>query len=453
MKIAGVSVGNLDRQESANRLLEVYSNPVELQYNENIIHLNPAIVGFELNLDSMLAAADLQRLSGTFWTEFWSFLWNSENQPESIPLDATYSEPLLRKYLIDEISIRYDSLPVSAKPLTGQLVYEPGTPGTSLNIESNIFQIENALHSPGYRTVNVSTEKIAAPLPSIENLEILLKQTIDLAEFDGIAGVYLMDLLNGEEVHFILNNGVEVSTYPDLAFTASSTIKIPIMVSAFRHMNGELHPEALNLLTKMITQSGNDPADWLMQQFIDEQFGPREVTKDMKELGLENTFLAGYFYNDAVLLDLYNTPANSRTDVKIGLDIYNQTTLSDMGQLLSDIYMCEQNGGGALIAVFPDQITQDECRMMIDLLTRNKLPTLIEAGPPEGTRIAHKHGWVSDFSGITYTIGDAGIVYTPNHDYVLVFYFYHPVQLIWGPSSELIGDLSKVIYNYFNLSN
>lgn len=453
MKIAEIPVGNLDRQASADRLLEVYSNPVELRYNENIIHLNPAVVGFELDLNSMLAAADLQRLSGTFWTEFWAYLWNSEDDPEAIPLNSTYSETLLREYLINEISPRYDQPPTPAKPLPGQLVYEPGQPGTTLNLESNVIQIERALESPSSRIVNVSIEKTSAPPPSFDNLEILLKQTIDLAGFDGIGGVYVMDLLTGEEIHFVLDNGVEISTSPDVAFTASSTIKIPIMVSAFRHLDEPINTEALNLLTKMITESGNDPADWLMQQFIDEQFGPMRVTDDMHSLGLENTFLAGYFYDGAIIQYIYDTPANSRTDINISLDIYNQTTLSDIGQLLSDIYMCEQNNGGSLIAVFPGEITQDECRLMIDLLTRNDTPYLIEAGSPEGTRIAHKHGWSTDYTTAIRTISDAGIVYTSNRDYVVALYFYHPVQLVWDPSSQLIGNLAKVIYNYFTISN
>ena len=79
--------------------------------------------------------------------------------------------------------------------------------------------------------------------------------------------------------------------------------------------------------------------------------------------------------------------------------------------LLEDIYHCTQSGGGALAAVFPDEITQAECQTMVDYLTQNYLPSLISAGVPEGTRVAHKHGWVTYF-GVMYTLGDAGIVYT-----------------------------------------
>jgi hypothetical protein len=144
-----------------------------------------------------------------------------------------------------------------------------------------------------------------------------------------------------------------------------------------------------------------------------------------------------------------DTPANSRPDVNTDPDTYNQTTLSDMGMLLSDIYQCAETGGGTLLAVFPTEITQDECQQMIDLLAQNLLGSLIAEGLPEGTRLAHKHGWDQ---GIINTIGDAGIVFSPSGDYVLVIFFYHPVQLVWDPISALIADLSEAIYNYYNLS-
>jgi len=80
----------------------------------------------------------------------------------------------------------------------------------------------------------------------------------------------------------------------------------------------------------------------------------------------------------------------------------------------------------------------------------NKLPVLLTGGIPEGTRIAHKHGWVS-VNGIINTIGDAGIIYSPGGDYILVVFLYHPVQLVWDPASKLVADLSRAVYNYYNL--
>ena len=75
MIIAEVPVGGLDRQGAAERLLQAYSLPVELVYDDQIILFEPSICGFELDLESMLAAADLERTKQSFWVGFWDFLW------------------------------------------------------------------------------------------------------------------------------------------------------------------------------------------------------------------------------------------------------------------------------------------------------------------------------------------------------------------------------------------
>ncbi len=451
--IADVPVGGLTREQAAERLLEIYNLPVEIHYNTAVIQLDPAVIGFKLNLESMLATADIVRIGGNFWNEFWNFLWGNQSSPQPVPLDASYSESALRNYLDNEIGTRYDQPAIPARPQVGSADFQPGVAGTSIDIDRSVFLIENALYSPNARIVDLPLKTSEPGRPSFDNLEILLKQILDIAEFDGIAGVYLLDLQTTQEMHFIYKDKIEYPTSPDLAFTASSIIKIPIMISAYRVIKDPYPAEALNLLNGMIEQSGNDPADWLMEQYIDAARGPLVVSDNMETLGLENTFLAGFFRYGSPLLARFTTPALTRTDLNTDPDPYNQTTVSDMGMLLGDLYECAEFGGGALLAVFPEQITQTECQDMIDLLTRNHTPFLIEAGVPDGTRIAHKHGWVSDVNtGAIRTIGDAAIVYTPSGNYVLVVYFSHPVQLVWEPISELIADLARTVYNYYNLS-
>lgn len=450
MIIAGIPVGGLDRQGSAERLLAVYSTPIELRYEGAIIHLNPSVIGFQLDLESMLAAADLARTQQSFWQDFWNFLWGRSTPPTSIPLRASYSEARLRTYLHDEIAIRYDQPPTPAMPAVGTVQFKPGIYGTALDIDRAVILIEKALYSPSQRIVELPLERIQPPRPSFQNLEVMLKQTIDLAGFDGVAGLYLHDLQSGQEIHFIYRQGESLPTNPDLAFTAASIIKIPIMVSVYRRLNDTPDLETIRLLEEMIEKSGNDPADWVMERVIDPTRAPLDVSDDMKALGLENTFLAGYFYAGAPLLYVYKTPANSRPDINTDPDVYNQTTPSEIGMLLEDIYLCSKTGGGNLVAVFPGEITQEECQSMITFLTRNYLGSLIEAGVPEGTRVAHKHGWISTY-GIINTIGDAGIVFTPGGDFVLVIFLYHPEQLVWEPSAKLIADLTEAIYNFYNL--
>lgn len=455
MKIAGVSVGGVNPQVASERVLQVYSSPIEVQYGEAVIHIDPSVVGFELDLDSMIAAADLERTGGSFWGGFWDYLWNRDPTPVEIPLSATIAEDRLIAYLQNEIAPRYDEPPTPAQPVPGGTTFLPGIPGRTLDIERAIRLIEETLRSPTNRTVVLSFQRSAAARPTMENLEILLQQNITGAGFDGVIGLYLLDLQNGQEIHFAMDKGQPISVNPDVSFTASSTVKIPIMVSYFiKYGTAALDEQSTSLILDMIRKSENPPADRLMER-LDPFRGPLVVTDDMRKIGLENTFIAGFFCSPespCPLLQRITTPANSRTDVTTDPDVFNQTTTSDAGMLLADIYQCATTGGGALIAAFPDKITSQICQQMINFLALDKIGVLIEAGVPEGTQVAHKHGWISEPSTLVIkNISDSAIVYTPGGNYVLVIYAYHPVQTVWDPVSALFAQLSQTVYNFYNL--
>jgi len=451
LRIAGVPVGGLDRAGAAQRLLEAYSLPVELIYNNAVIQITPALVDFQLDLESMLAAADLQRTQNQFWEGFWDYLWGRSSSPGEVPLRASLSEARLRTYIQEEIARRYDQPAQSASPLVGTVEFQPGTPGMALDVDASLPLIDGAMRSLQKRQVILPLKRTDPPRPAYQNLKILLEQTMDLTGFDGVAGIYLFDLQTAQELHIAYNQGEEIPLQPDVAFTASSIVKIPIMISAYRRMGDNADEESQKLMSDMITKSGNEAADWLMDRLIDVERGPLIVTEDMQALGLQNTFLAGYFSAGSPLLARIQTPSNQRADINTDPDPYSQTTPTDIGMLLEDVYQCAQSSGGALAAVFPGEITQAECQAMIDHLKNNKLPVLLTAGIPETMQIAHKHGWVSDINGIINTIGDAGIIYSPGGNYVLVIFLYHPEQLIWEPASTLIADLSRAVYNYYNL--
>jgi beta-lactamase class A len=458
MTIGGIPVGGLDPQATSERVLQVYSSPVELRYGEAIIHIDPTTIGFEVDIESMLAEADLRRTGSSFWAGFWDYLWNRTPPPEAIPLSANLSEDRLRNYLETEIAPRYDTPSEPAQPIPGTTNFAPGTPGQALDIDRAVILIEDALRSPTNRVVSLSFRRSAPARPTIENLNILLQQTVQVAGFDGVLGLYMLDLQTGQEIHFGMDGGEIISVQPDISFTSSSMVKIPIMVSYFIKYgpDGLTNENNAELLLNMIRLSENPPADRLME-LLNINTGPLVVTEDMQELGLENTFIAGFFcdpINPCPLLRRYETPANQRVDVFTDPDPFNQTTPSDMGMLLSDIYQCANMGGGALVAAFPDKITKEICQQMINYLAANKIGVLIEAGVPEGTQVAHKHGWISDpRSQVIQNISDAAIVYTPGGNYVLVINAYHPVQALWEPVSTMFAQLSQAVYNYYNLPN
>ncbi len=118
--------------------------------------------------------------------------------------------------------------------------------------------------------------------------------------------------------------------------------------------------------------------------------------------------------------------------------------------LMEDIYLCAERNGGTLIAAFPGEITQAECRLMVTYLSRNQIAVLIQAGVPSGTTVAHKHGWAVENDGYIHTFGDTAIIYSPGGDYVLTIFLHHPVQAVFDPVNVLFSSLSEATYNFFN---
>ena len=448
--IGGVAVGGLNQQQAADRITQAFNNPIELVYNDQLIQVRPSQLGFDIQTEVMIAAADQQRVKLPFWSSFWDYLWNRMAAAHDTPLSADIAQDRIRLYLMNEIATRYDEAPLSSQPVPGTNNFLMGQSGVVLNIDKSITVIEQALQSPYNRSAVLIIDEVQPPRPSLENLEILIKQIIDKSKFDGLTEMYVLDLENRNEINFVYENGVDYD--PGIAYTAASTIKIPIMVSTFKRI-GEPTPQAASdLMTQMIEKSENPPADQLMETFLDPNLGPIFITQDMQEIGLKNTFLGGQFYLGAPLLQRYQTPANQRLDYNTDPDVYNQTTPSDMGMLLDDIYQCAQTGGGTFSAVFQGEISQAECQLMITFLTKNDIAVLLQAGLPDGTKIAHKHGWIVENDGVIHSMLDAGIIFSPGNNYVAVIAMYQPTQLIFDVANYLSAQISAAIFNYFNFS-
>ncbi len=449
--IAGVDVSGLDMNEAADRLTQAFSVPVELYYGTNAFQVKPSALGFSLDLSSMMAAADQARAATPFWSSFWDYLFNRMPESQEIPIKAQIDINLMRTYLTNEVSARYDQNPEPYLPVAGDTFFTAGKSGISLDVDRSIELISMALKSPTNRSVSLAVDKSESARPSIENLKALLAKIVETDEFLGMVEIYMLDLQTGQEMQLAYQNGEYLT--PDIAFSALSTIKIPIMIEVFREKSEPMDEDTFALLEKMMAISDNTASDNLMRYVMDYNLGPLTVSDTIKKLGLSNTFLAGMFYDGAPILRVFSTPANKRTDVYLDPDPMNQTTPSEMGSLLSDIYQCAQTGGGSLVAVFPGEITQSECRAMIALLSKDRTGMLIEAGLPDGTQIAHKHGWATDKYYIIHDMSDASIIYSPGGNYILTIYLNDENQIIFNDGNALYADLSRAVYNYFNLSS
>jgi beta-lactamase class A len=439
----GVDVGGLSRADAYGRIQAVYSRMVELRYQGAAIHASTKDLG--LNVKPMP--------EGSYHPEqsFWDYLWNNPASALDIHLELEIDQNTLRTYLTEQVAARYDRFPAAPRPLADSTRFEIGQSGSRLDVEASIEKIQAQIHSSEINPIDLVVHDLPAAAPDLENLEIFLKQKIDQAGFNGIAEISMVDLKDERALHFAYRAGLDLPE--NIAFSAASTIKIPILVSALRRVTEPVPAEVDNLIVRMMALSENPPADQLMSQVIGGELAPLSVTDDMQKLGLQDTFLAGYFYLGAPLLQLYETPANTRQDVTTSPDIYNQTTAGDMTVLMQAIYQCAKENSGLLVNTFPGDMTQAKCETLLKVMAQNKIGVLFEAGVPDGTVVAHKHGWTEESDGYLHSISDIGVIYAKETDYLLIVFLYDTNQLLFDPANRLMAQLSQVVYNYFNPNN
>ena len=446
ISVEGIPLGGLDHARAEARLTEAFSVPVELRYQQARIQFTPTELGFSPDYTATIAELDKNLPKRSWFKHLWGK--TEATNPLDLPLIAEVDLDQTQAFLTQVIPPRYDQPATATVPILYSTNYQPGQPGYSLqSLATAVDDIKAALLSPDQRVVSLDVQETPALPLDRANLEIFLKQTIQLEKFNGLIEVYQRDLTTGEIMHIALRANQNVT--PDVAYSAASTIKIPIMLSAMRRLEEPLPSQASNWMFQMIADSLNPPADGLMKAYMDNDSGPLMVTADLRELGYQNTFLAGYFEPGSPLLERISTPANQRRDIFLDPDFYNQTVPSETGDLLWKIYRCANQNE----PMFGGQVTPSECQQMLSYLLENRIHALIEAGlPPEG-RAAHKHGWTNDLDGLIHTISDSGVVYTPGGDYVLVIFAYTENQFLYDTANQLFAKLSQSIYNAYNPQN
>ena len=124
-----------------------------------------------------------------------------------------------------------------------------------------------------------------------------------------------------------------------------------------------------------------------------------------------------------------------------------------MTVLMQAIYQCAKENSGLLVNTFPGDMTQAKCETLLKVMAQNKIGVLFEAGVPDGTVVAHKHGWTEESDGYLHSISDIGVIYAKETDYLLIVFLYDTNQLLFDPANRLMAQLSQVVYNYFNPNN
>jgi len=455
--VAGVPVSGLRLAEAVTAWENIYQQPVLLEYLGHPIQLSPASIGFVIKSDQMQSEIRAQTaLSSNYWQDFWNYLWRRPTEPISVPLIADYSEARLREVLQD-IARRYDQAASSGNFDLNTLTFGAGAAGTRLDIERAIPLIEAALFRPQNRAVKLPMRTEGAKAADMSTLRAAILQYFQSRNFvpngpDTLASVGVIDL----------QDGAEMWINPDIAYSAASTIKLPVLINTFAQLNFTPQPDIRWLMASSILCSINESTNFLMQytgrgnspraKLAD---GLRQVNETMRRVGARYTFINAPLWVGAS--DLWsindNPPPVPNPNFDARPDRWSRTTPEDMASLLLQLYDCAQYGSG-LAAAAPEQFTQTECQQMLELLSGNIIGRLIELGVPQGTRVAHKNGWAP--GNQSWNNNDVGIVFTPGGNYILVIYTWErllPGQQVGNIALwEIMEGVSRIVYNYFNPS-
>ena len=440
--VAGIDVGGMSREEAAAAINEVYQSPIILHHLEEQVEINPGDVGFNLDIEAMLDQAEAAKGEQPFFEGFVEYLLKRSFEPTTIRLMAGHDQAALRTQL-ENVASFLDRPATAPQLLLGAgTTYEPGEPGYVMDIEASLPDAELALYQfdPAKRQVDLVIETQEAAELNLSVLETQIERIMNDAGAGLLTSVFVMDLATGEELSI---NSTE-------AISGLSILKIAIFVNTYRVLDGPPNEYVQGLLYETAVQSSNFAANLLLHEIAGEAntyLGAEQLTEFLHSLGLVNTFLAiPYDANEvASRPSTYATPANTEASLIFEPDTARQTTAEDVGTLLSMIYHCA-NGGGALLAIYPGEITPDECQAIIDLMILNDEGNLIRFGVPEDVRVSHKHGWDE------VTHGDAGIVFSPGGDFVMVEYLHYPGGdfLLHDFSFPILRQFAQLAYNYFN---
>ena len=443
--VAGVAVGGLSREGAAAALTQHYYAPITLHHLEEDVDINPQDVGFNIDVEAMLDQAEAAKGERPYWEGFLEFLTKQSFEPTDIRLIAGHDQAALLDQL-ENVASLLDRPATAPQLLLGAgASYQPGETGYVTDVEASLPVAEMALYQfdPADRQVDLAIEmQEAADL----NMEVLRTQIEQVMVNDGqglLASVFVLDLETGEEM------GINATD----AISGLSILKIAIFIDIYRKLEGPPNEYVQGLLYDTAVRSSNYAANLLLHEIAGENntyAGAKQLTEFLQDLGLVNTFMAIPYSSNPVAgwQNTVTTPANSQPNLLLQPDTAMQTTAEEMGTLVSMLYYCA-NGGGALLAVYPGEITPQECQAIIDLMVLNDEGNLIRFGVPETVRVSHKHGWDE------VTHGDAGIVFSPGGDFVMVEYLHYPDGdfLLHDFSFPILRQFTQLTYNYFNFED
>jgi beta-lactamase class A len=259
-----------------------------------------------------------------------------------------------------------------------------------------------AVREGGYKYINplLDYEGSEEFFIELKPFKVQLQQFVDarVREVPGIdfVSIYFRDLNNGP--WFGINETVE--------FSPASLLKVPLMLAYYKHAEDDP-----GILQKTIEFKKSPSSSNVIQTLP-----PSVKLQDGESYTIEDLIyrMVVYSDNDAhlMLLQYIDDTSFKKIYSDFGLSLIDKDTI--------DTKVNVKTYAGFFRMLFnASYISNNYSEKALELLAKTEFQKGLVAGVPEGTQVAHKFGERSYLGSRTKQLHDCGIVYYPEHPYLL----------------------------------
>ena len=271
----------------------------------------------------------------------------------------------------------------------------------------------------------------------------------------------------------------------DERFQMASVFKVPILIGLFHQvsegkialdervewknpeiyfgsgvlqaMRPGLNPTIHDLATLMIIVSDNAATDQLLERVgkvnVNDRLRALGLAKTSVETGTREHTLEAFGLRDPKYKDF--TPVDV---AKFDFQAHEAEILRNQKQAMQDCHNCSTPSG--MSQLFEKILTGQAgdsaaTKDMLGILSKQQFNMRLPRLLPLGTRVAHKTGTVTN---PVWVVNDAGIIYLPNGEHVVVTAFSHGTDMnqdeaqlkkAINDAEDTIAEIGKAVFDYY----
>lgn len=232
----------------------------------------------------------------------------------------------------------------------------------------------------------------------LRELEEKIRNYIEAQKKQGAAShisVYFRDL----------NNGPWFCIKEDEYFTPASLLKVPLMLAYFK--KAEDDPAILSKTYKYVPRKDE----------IQQNFKPTLSLEEGKEYAVDDLITRMIMYSDNRAMGLLTENIEEK-DINSVYQILG-ISFEDSFNVMGDIISVKEYASFFRVLFNASFLNEKYSEKALSLLTKTFYKNGLVAGVPEEIKVAHKFGERNNLEDNEKQLHDCGIVYYPNHPYLL----------------------------------